>query len=100
MPLVKLARSSALRDRLLRPSQFAQSPIQALHTPFQCMDVVLHYQTTGDLYCCNSVEKASDPTASTLLGSVGLVLQDPADVLVGLTCSPIGIGSIGSGDTW
>ncbi|EIN05028.1 fungal hydrophobin, partial [Punctularia strigosozonata HHB-11173 SS5] len=49
---------------------------------------------TGSIQCCNSVQKATDPSASALLGLLGIVLSD-VDVLVGLTCSPISV--IGAG---
>ncbi|KAL4245050.1 Hydrophobin [Abortiporus biennis] len=47
---------------------------------------------TGPVQCCNSVQPAGGKDASTLLGSLGIVLQD-LNVPVGLTCSPI----LGSG---
>jgi hypothetical protein len=52
--------------------------------------------TTGSQQCCNEVTKASSPSASTLLGLLGIVLQD-VNVLVGLSCSPISVGGINSG---
>ncbi|KIJ25111.1 hypothetical protein M422DRAFT_273969 [Sphaerobolus stellatus SS14] len=51
---------------------------------------------TGDAQCCNSVTKASDPSATTILGLLGIVLQD-VDVLVGLGCTPITVIGAGSG---
>ncbi|KAH7921165.1 fungal hydrophobin, partial [Leucogyrophana mollusca] len=53
---------------------------------------------TGDLQCCNSVESASSPSATALLGLLGIVLSS-VDVLVGLTCDPISAIGIGSGAT-
>ncbi|RPD69549.1 fungal hydrophobin [Lentinus tigrinus ALCF2SS1-7] len=52
--------------------------------------------STGPIQCCKSVEKASDPATSVLLGLVGVVVQG-VDVLVGLTCSPITVIGVGSG---
>ena len=51
---------------------------------------------TGPIQCCNSVEKASNPAVSTLLGLLGIVLGD-VDALVGVTCSPITV--IGGGSS-
>ncbi|OJT15002.1 Hydrophobin-1 [Trametes pubescens] len=51
--------------------------------------------STGPVQCCNSVEKASNPVASILLGLLGIVLGP--DVVVGLTCSPISVIGVGSG---
>ena len=44
--------------------------------------------STGDVECCNTVGKASDPAIATELGLLGVVVQD-VDALVGLDCSPI-----------
>ncbi|RDX54526.1 fungal hydrophobin [Lentinus brumalis] len=52
--------------------------------------------STGPIQCCNSVQKASAPAASTLIGLLGIVLQN-TNVLVGLTCSPITV--IGAGNS-
>ncbi|EPQ51122.1 hydrophobin [Gloeophyllum trabeum ATCC 11539] len=54
--------------------------------------------TTGPIQCCNTVTQANDPAAATILGSLGVVLQD-VTALVGLTCSPINVVGIGSGST-
>ncbi|KAJ8081736.1 hypothetical protein PM082_007582 [Marasmius tenuissimus] len=51
---------------------------------------------TGPIQCCNTVTKADDPTASKLLGLLGVVLKD-LNVLVGLTCSPITVIGGGNG---
>jgi hypothetical protein len=51
--------------------------------------------TTGPVQCCNSTEKASDASATKILGLLGIVLQD-LNVLVGLTCSPITVIGVGN----
>ena len=55
--------------------------------------------STGAIQCCNSVEKASDPAAAAILASIGVVVQD-IDALVGLTCSPVTVIGVGTGDSW
>jgi hypothetical protein len=45
---------------------------------------------TGPIQCCNSVQKASDPSVSKVLGLLGIVVQD-VTALVGVTCSPISV---------
>ncbi|KAK7041464.1 hypothetical protein VNI00_009331 [Paramarasmius palmivorus] len=50
----------------------------------------------GHLQCCNSSQLASEPPVSTILGPLGVVVQD-LNVLVGITCSPINV--IGTGGT-
>ncbi|KAK7030937.1 sc3 hydrophobin [Paramarasmius palmivorus] len=53
--------------------------------------------STGPIECCNTVTNASDPSATKILGLLGIVLQD-LNVLVGLTCTPVTvIGAGGSG---
>ena len=47
--------------------------------------------------CCESVQKASDPAVAATLKSIGVVVQD-ANVPVGLTCSPITVIGVGSGN--
>ncbi|KAL5480796.1 SC3_5 [Sanghuangporus weigelae] len=49
---------------------------------------------TGPIQCCNSVQSASSPASSALLGLLGIVLQN-VNVLVGLTCSPISVIGVG-----
>ncbi|KIJ48487.1 hypothetical protein M422DRAFT_247837 [Sphaerobolus stellatus SS14] len=51
---------------------------------------------TGDAQCCNTVEKASDPSAASILKSIGVVVQD-VDALVGLGCTPITVIGAGQG---
>ena len=55
--------------------------------------------STGALQCCDTVEKASDPSTAAILASIGVVVQD-VDALVGLTCSPIAVIGVGSGNDW
>ncbi|KAL4245768.1 Hydrophobin [Abortiporus biennis] len=50
--------------------------------------------SVGNLQCCNTVEKASDPAATNILSSIGIVVQD-VNALVGLTCSPISVIGVG-----
>ena len=54
---------------------------------------------TGPVQCCNSVQKASDPATSLLLGLLDVVVQ-AVDVTVGLDCSPISIVGVASGNSW
>ncbi|GJE95856.1 fungal hydrophobin [Phanerochaete sordida] len=54
--------------------------------------------STGPIQCCNSVESASSPAGSALLGLLGIVVQG-IDVLLGLDCSPITVIGVGSGSS-
>ncbi|KAF5354401.1 hypothetical protein D9758_010745 [Tetrapyrgos nigripes] len=45
---------------------------------------------TGPIQCCNSVQAASSNAVSSLLGLLGVVIQD-LEALVGITCSPINV---------
>ena len=44
--------------------------------------------STGDVECCDTVGKASDPAIANELSLLGVVVQD-VNALVGLDCSPI-----------
>ncbi|KAJ2914451.1 hypothetical protein MD484_g5979, partial [Candolleomyces efflorescens] len=50
--------------------------------------------STGPIQCCNSVQRAGAPSVATLLGLLGIVVQN-ANVPIGLTCTPITV--IGAG---
>lgn len=54
--------------------------------------------STGPQQCCDKVQNADAPQAAQALGSLGL--QVAADVLVGLTCTPITVIGVASGSTW
>jgi hypothetical protein len=53
---------------------------------------------TGPIQCCDSVQQASSPTASQLLGLLGVVVSD-LNVLVGITCTPVSVIGAG-GNSW
>ena len=74
---------------------FSAAAILAVATPA----VLAQTCSTGPIQCCDSIEKATDPAATKVLGALGIVLQD-LDVLVGLTCSAISVIGVGSGGSW
>ncbi|KAJ3572066.1 hypothetical protein NP233_g3338 [Leucocoprinus birnbaumii] len=49
---------------------------------------------TGNLQCCNALERSDGSLVGTLLGLLGVVLQG-VEALIGITCSPIDILGIG-----
>ncbi|KAF5354403.1 hypothetical protein D9758_010747 [Tetrapyrgos nigripes] len=49
---------------------------------------------TGPIQCCNSVDKAGSAAVSTILGLLGVIIQD-LNVLVGINCSPISVIGVG-----
>ncbi|KAJ3718144.1 hydrophobin, partial [Lentinula raphanica] len=52
--------------------------------------------TTGPIQCCDSTETAGSSAGSSLLGLLGIVIED-LNVLLGINCSPITIiGASGS----
>ena len=54
--------------------------------------------STGPVQCCNTVGYSSNPVVSLILGLLGVVV--PADVLVGVTCSPITVIGVGGSNSW
>ena len=74
---------------------FSAAAILAVATPVALTQTC----STGAAQCCNTVEKASDPAAAGILASIGVVVQD-VDALVGLTCSPVTVIGVGTGDSW
>ncbi|KAF8905913.1 hydrophobin, partial [Mucidula mucida] len=52
---------------------------------------------TGDLQCCNALERADSSVVGVLLGLLGVVIQG-VEALVGITCSPINILGIGQNE--
>ncbi|KAI0765930.1 hydrophobin [Trametes elegans] len=52
---------------------------------------------TGPISCCNEVRSASDTGVTTLLGLLGVVLDD-ITASVGLQCSPINVIGAGAGN--
>ncbi|KAI1798179.1 fungal hydrophobin [Ganoderma leucocontextum] len=53
--------------------------------------------TSGPIQCCQSIQSPTDPAASAILGLLDLVIEG-LDVLVGLSCSPISVIGVGSGN--
>lgn len=51
--------------------------------------------STGDLQCCEQTGSATDPGFASVLTGLGVNVQD-IDALVGLTCSPITVSSLGA----
>ncbi|PCH34690.1 fungal hydrophobin, partial [Wolfiporia cocos MD-104 SS10] len=49
---------------------------------------------TGPVQCCDSLERASAPRASSLLAALGVMLGDE-DTLVGMGCSNAGVDVLG-----
>ncbi|KAI0333057.1 hydrophobin 2 [Cubamyces sp. BRFM 1775] len=53
--------------------------------------------STGSLQCCQQTTTAGSAAASAILSLLGIVVQD-VNALVGLTCSPINVVGVGSGN--
>ncbi|KAH7923307.1 hypothetical protein BV22DRAFT_1036475 [Leucogyrophana mollusca] len=63
---------------------------------------VVHGQTqcnTGTLLCCKNVYSSYNPPLTTLLELLGIPAT-PANLDVGLTCSPVTLIGVGNGETW
>ncbi|KAH9850873.1 fungal hydrophobin-domain-containing protein [Lenzites betulinus] len=72
----------------------------AAATPAPAPSVLARDQTctTAPIQCCNQVMPAGNAVASTLLGAVGVVVQD-LSLPIGIACAPLeGIG-LASGST-
>ncbi|KZT24888.1 hypothetical protein NEOLEDRAFT_1134585 [Neolentinus lepideus HHB14362 ss-1] len=54
---------------------------------------------TGALQCCQSVQEAGSDGHTAIIGLLG-VAADLLNLPIGLNCSPITGGGIGSGATW
>ncbi|KAF9054956.1 fungal hydrophobin, partial [Hymenopellis radicata] len=52
--------------------------------------------TTGPIQCCATTTTASNASAASILGLLGIIL-DP-DTIVGLSCSPISAIGVGGGE--
>ncbi len=70
--------------------------ILAVATPAPAADASC---STGAIQCCDSVEKADSAAVTPILASIGVVVQD-VNALVGLTCSPISVVGVASGNAW
>ena len=55
--------------------------------------------STGPVQCCQQVLPAKSAAASTLLGAIGVVVQD-LNIPIGLECSPISVIGVGTGNAW
>ena len=49
---------------------------------------------TGPIQCCQSTQTAGSPAAASILGLLGVVVQD-LDIIVGITCSPLTVIGVG-----
>ncbi|KAJ3873929.1 fungal hydrophobin [Lentinula edodes] len=52
--------------------------------------------STGELQCCDSTETAGSAAGTTILGLLGIVVED-LNVLLGIGCSPITVIGLGNG---
>ncbi|OJT15408.1 Fruiting body protein SC3 [Trametes pubescens] len=53
--------------------------------------------STGALQCCESVQSADSLGIAPVLAAIGVILQD-INIPIGLTCSPITVVGVGSGN--
>ncbi|KAH9923698.1 fungal hydrophobin [Epithele typhae] len=53
--------------------------------------------STAPIQCCQTTTTAGSAAGTSILDSIGVVVQD-VNVLLGLTCSPISVVGVGSGD--
>ncbi|KAL5521983.1 SC3_3 [Sanghuangporus sanghuang] len=80
----------AVANALILPSKTSATTSAPTSTPTsQC--------NTGSVQCCNSVQPASSSDVTSLFGLLGVILDD-LNVDVGLTCSPLSIIGLGSGE--
>lgn len=54
---------------------------------------------TGPITCCEDLRSADDASVATLLGLLGVVVQD-VTAQVGIQCSPINVIGAASGNAW
>ncbi|KAL1947101.1 hypothetical protein VTO73DRAFT_14062 [Trametes versicolor] len=71
----------------------AATPLLAVATPLEARQTC----STGAIQCCQQTTTANSASAAAILGLLGIVLQD-LNVPVGLTCSPISVVGVGSGN--
>lgn len=69
-------------------------PLLAVATP---LEVRQSSCSSGSVQCCDSTISSSSAQAGLLAGLLGIVLGDLTG-LIGLTCSPINVIGIGSGN--
>ncbi|OCH93162.1 fungal hydrophobin [Obba rivulosa] len=73
-------------------------PLLAVATPVELIARQDQQCSTGSIQCCDSVQDAnSGGVVATLLGLLGIVAGDITGQ-VGLTCSPITVVGVGSGN--
>lgn len=53
--------------------------------------------SSGPVQCCNTVEKADSDTATSLLGLLGIVIED-ITALIGLSCTDVNVLGGGGSD--
>ncbi|KAI0761489.1 hydrophobin-251 [Trametes elegans] len=73
-------------------------PLLAAATPLDTRGGGAWKYATGPLQCCESTEKADSAAGAALLEGLGIVVQN-VNVLLGLTCNPITVVGVRSGDS-